>query len=349
MMNVKKTATGIGVVFVILCALYLLAGRSLRELFGYVRATAGTTVQEIEANVPQAIHDQKLKNDIDQARNEIVDRRVKLNLAHTEIRQMQEEIDTLAARVKRRESILAEAYPALEAAAKNRMQKVSFAGTEWQPNDLGAEVDRLMLEQERDERQLAIRKEAIDRLVKSVDEGAAAIAQMESKLLEAENEFQTLVVRREQAENESELLDLVASAGRTGSTAAAQISTGIEKLRGDVSRLEAKNEARRETAPVGDQQPSRLTQAWERLERLKALNEKHRAAESESRSAENAAPEPPKGETAGETAATASGVKAQESKSAGSDVIIVIKDAAVQPMEQARPQNADSTTAPVQE
>ena len=103
------------------------SNRNVKELFGYVKATADQTVDRIEDNVPTAIRDQKLKNDIEQARGEIIDRRVKLNLASTEIRRMQEEIEHLTAAASRRETILTEAYPALETAAKDRLTEVVFA------------------------------------------------------------------------------------------------------------------------------------------------------------------------------------------------------------------------------
>jgi len=273
----KKLMVIAGSSLISLVLLVTLSSRSLSELLGYAKATADTTVGQLEENVPNAIHDQKLRNDIEHTHGEIIDRRVKLNLASTEVRRMQGEIEQLESAVSRRETILTEAYPALETAAQDRLTEVLFAGTKWLPTELGAEIDRLLMEQDRDERQLSIRREALDRLLKSVEQGSSAIAQMESKLLEAENDFQMLVVRRDQAENENELLDLVAAAGRSGKTAAAHLGTNLEGIRGDVERLEARNEARRETVPVGTRDKSRLTQAYDRLERLKGLHEKRQA------------------------------------------------------------------------
>jgi len=319
----KKLATILTTSVAALVVLVMLSSRHLSEVFGYAKATADTTVNQMEDHVPTAIRDMKLKNDIEQARSEIIDRRVKLNLASTEIRRMQEEIEQLAGSVSRRETILAEAYPALETAASDRLTEVSFAGTKWLPTELGVEIDKLLMEQDRDERQLDIRREALDRLLKSVEEGSAAIAQMESKLLEAENEFQALVVRRDQAENENELLDLVAAAGKRGNSAAAHIGTNLEDLRGDVEQLEARNEARRETVPVGEREQSRLTQAYDRLERLKALHEKRQSESSSAAAAESVQPNTERSES--DTAAAATLTPAGES-STQKDVVIVIKD-----------------------
>lgn len=326
----KKLVMIGGTTLAALMLLVLVSNRHLSELFGYAKATADTTVNQMEDNVPTVIRDQKLKNDIEQARGEIIDRRVKLNLATTEIRRMQEEIEQLEGAAERRETILAEAYPALESAANDRLTEVSFAGTKWLPTELGAEIDKLLMEQERDEKQLAIRRDALQRLLQSVEQGTAAIAQMESKLLEAENEFQALIVRRDQATNENELLDLVAAAGKRGHSAAAQIGTNLEDLRGDVEQLEARNEARRETVPVGEREESRLTQAYSRLERLKALHEKHHATTAEvteHKADEVAAESTPETQPAGETKV------AQHQKKEPKDVIIVIKDSQLESSE----------------
>ena len=325
----KKIVLAMGTLGLSLILLVALSSRQVGELFGYVKATADQTVQGIEDNVPNPIRDQKLQNDIEQARGEIIDRRVKLNLASSEIRRMQNEIDQLTAATNRRETILAEAYPALEAAAADRLAQVTFAGAKWIPTELGVEIDRLLMEQDRDERQLIIRREALERLVKSVEDGASAITQMQSKLAEAQNEFQVLVVRREQAANENELLDLVASAGRSGKTAAAEIGANLEDLRSDVEKLEARNEARRDAAPLGDRDSGRLTQAWDRLARLKALNEKRTEAKesgaagiTDATTAENDHANP----AAGRVEKTSDSTTSQDN-----DAIIRGKDAALEP------------------
>ena len=340
----KRIGKLLGIMLLGLTVLVGISGRRISELMGYARATADKTVEQLEDSVPAAVRDQKLQNDIETARGEIIDRRVKLNLAASEVRRLQDEVGQLTAAVERRELILAEAYPALETASADRLTEVSFAGTKWQPLELGGEIDRLLMEQDRDERQLTIRREALDRVVKSIDEGTAAITEMASRLLEAENEFQTLVVRREQAQNENELLDLVASAGRSGKTVAANIGSTLEGLRGDVETLEARNDARRDVSPLQDRETSKLTQAWGRLERLKALHDKRSPQQAEGKTQPsasvpltNAAPVKSAEVSEGGDATTSETVPADKNsastgvKTNGNDknVVIVIRNADV--------------------
>ena len=148
----KKIGKWLGILFLVLTVVVGISGRRISELMGYARATADKTVEQLEDSVPAAVRDQKLQNDIETARGEIIDRRVKLNLAASEVRRLQDEVGQLTAAVERRELILAEAYPALETASADRLTEVSFAGTKWQPVELGGEVDRLLMEQDRDER-----------------------------------------------------------------------------------------------------------------------------------------------------------------------------------------------------
>jgi len=325
----KRIGKWLGIAFLGLTVVVGISGRRFGELMGYARATADRTVEQLEDSVPAAVRDQKLQNDIETARGEIIDRRGKLNLAASEVRRLQDEVGKLTAAVERRELILAEAYPALETASADRLTEVSFAGTKWQPLELGGEVDRLLMEQDRDERQLTIRREALDRVVKSIDEGTAAITEMASRLLEAENEFQILVVRREQAQNENELLDLVASAGRSGKTVAANIGSTLDGLRGDVETLEARNDARRDVAPLQDREPSKLSQAWGRLERLKALHDIRSPHHASTSSDESVTKEPAKSAPAVETKAAGTNSTDPGAKSTEDDknVVIVIRNA----------------------
>lgn len=276
----KKIAIIAGTVCIGLGTIVVLSNRTISEMLGYARAAADQTVDGLEENLPDAVRDQKLRNDLNQARGAVIDRRVQLNLAETQLDRIQADVEALEEAVNRRDLILSEAYPALQSAASDPNVMVTFVGTTWEPTELESEVDRLLTEQERDQRQLAIRREALSRLAASVSEGAAAVAKMETQLVEAEHEFEVLVARREQAHSEGDLLDLVASIGSGGNSTEAQIGDHLERLRGKVERLEAGNEARRETAQASDGSGGRLTQAWERLERLKELHES-RAAKTE--------------------------------------------------------------------
>ncbi|MGV2333561.1 MAG UNVERIFIED_CONTAM: hypothetical protein LVR18_05340 [Planctomycetaceae bacterium] len=163
-----------------------------RDLFGYARATADTTVAELETSLPDAVRDQKVRNQLEDARGELIDRRVSLSLATGQIQDLTDEIARLKSAIARRETILADAWPAMESAAADRAQPVVFAGTSWQPADLSAEVDRLLSEQDRDEVQLQVRSEALERLQASVSESQAAVSEMESRLQKAGSDFDLL-------------------------------------------------------------------------------------------------------------------------------------------------------------
>ncbi|TWU00972.1 coiled-coil domain-containing protein [Stieleria varia] len=262
-----------GVLFLVL--LVTVSNTHLLELVGYLRATADETVEELQDNVPQAVRDRKLKNELDHARDQIVDRRVQLSLAESKTRKLDEEIESLTARVARREDVLAEAYPALEQASKNQAEMITFAGKQWKAEELAAQVDDLLSQQELDEQQLQIRTEALTRYQESIKEGNAVISQMELELVRADNEIAGLKLRREQARQESDLLELV-SAQRDQGSVHAGIRSDLDKLRDSVDEEEARNQAHRAVSG-GVLQKSELSQSWERMERLKALHEKRQS------------------------------------------------------------------------
>lgn len=256
-----------------LMLLVAVSSRRVRDLSGYARATADTTVTELESSLPDTVRDQKVLNQLDDARGELIDRRVSLNLTTGQIRDLQDEIARLTAAIARRETILSDAWPAMEAAAADRTQPVSFSGTQWQPAELGAEVDRLLNEQDRDEAQLNVRSETLARLQASVKESQQAVTEMDSQLQKAESDFDMLRLRRQQAQSESELLDLLSAAGQEGATAGGQLAADLSNIEKQVRDKEARNSARRDSAPLSDARPSRLTQSYERLERLKSLHQ----------------------------------------------------------------------------
>jgi len=272
-----------------------ISSRRMVEITYYARATADTTVAELEDSLPDSVRDQKVRNQLDDARAELIDRRAGLSLATGQIEELHDEIARLKSAIARRETILADAWPAMESAAANRAQPVSFAGTSWQPADLSAEVDRLLSEQDRDEVQLKVRSEAIERLQASVSASQLVVSEMESRLQKAESEFDLLKVRREQAESESDLLNLLAAAGNDGSTSTAQLAKDLTDMEQLVREKEARNTARRDTVPPSEARPSRLTQSYERLERLKKLHERRggeTTTETANKTPETTAPAP---------------------------------------------------------
>lgn len=268
----KRIITMLGAGVCSLVVLVAVSSRSAQELFAYVKATADTTVNEMESSVPASVRDQKVRNDIEQARGDVIDRRVKLSLVESEIQGLNAEVRSLSAAVDRRKTILAEAYPTLEQITSGSLIQVRFAGEDWSAYEFSGEIDRQLFQQDRDEKQLSIRREALDRLTASVEEGRKALSEMQTALTTAEDEFNTLVTRREQALNESETLDLITAVGRNNDTATAAIGSGLEDLRSNVEKAEATNIARREMTPANQQPSSKLSVAWARLERLKSLH-----------------------------------------------------------------------------
>lgn len=272
----KLAASGAAVVI----GLVVLSNRSIGTFFGYVQATADTTVDAMEESVPTVVRDRKLENDIAAVRDDVIDRQVKLSLAETEVAQLTGDVANLESSIERRKRILADAYPKMQRVTSGEVTLVSFAGEDWSGTDFASEIDRLLDEQQHDERQLEIRTAAMTRLQASVAEGRAALREMQSRMAEAEQEFQALVARREQAENEAEVLDLITDVGRSSDSAAAGIGQGLDDLRSQVERSEAHNKARRDSAPAGSRPEGRLTRAWERLERLQQIAEQAEGTES---------------------------------------------------------------------
>jgi hypothetical protein len=52
--------------------LFLVAGRSLGDLTGYFRASAGETVSQLEDHIPEEVHDRKLANELTSIRKEVI-------------------------------------------------------------------------------------------------------------------------------------------------------------------------------------------------------------------------------------------------------------------------------------
>ncbi len=73
-----------------LVLLVAVSSRPVSDLFGYARATADTTVIELESSLPDTVRDQKVLNQVDDAGGELIDRRVSLNLATGQIRDLQD-------------------------------------------------------------------------------------------------------------------------------------------------------------------------------------------------------------------------------------------------------------------
>lgn len=260
-----------------LVGLYVFAGRNPAELRGFLRASAGKTIDDIKDQIPQEIHDRKLDNDLAQVRQEVIDRQVQLNLSKSSIATLSHDVQQLEARTERRDRILAEAFPILESAMQENETKVLFTGQEFSIEAFKQQIDELLTEQDRETRQLEIKKTGLERIERGAREGEQAIAEMKSSLDTAEQEVLVLRSRREQAEVEAKTLDMVAVvSGRTGE-ATVTVGKSLEDLKGGVEKIEARNEARRANAPLMERSENALTKGWSRLETLKAIHDKRNA------------------------------------------------------------------------
>jgi DNA repair exonuclease SbcCD ATPase subunit len=251
--------------------LYALAGRPVSHLLGLTRAGADVAVERGLDQVPTVVHDRKLDNDLALQSRQLTEHQLSLNLSRRELETLRTQVDDLQDRSERRQRLLAEAYPVLQAAMADGRDSVEFAGNGYTLAEFQADIDRLLTEQERDERQLDIRRAGLGKLTASITEGERALSDMRDSLLALEQEVELLRTRREQARLESQTLELV-SAVQTGPRLdASGVAQEAAQLRTEVDTLEARNEARRTALPSGVT-PTRLAEDWARLERLKSIH-----------------------------------------------------------------------------
>ena len=161
MKTLVKVAIGSAVV---LAGLVIVAGRSLRDLGGYFRASAQTTVDGMADSLPREVRDKKLDNDLDQIRAELIERRVKLTQSGRQIEQLRNELNAQVERAERDRRLLAEACPVLETATRRKQATVRFATAEIPLADFQREIDDLLARRSRDTEELSIKRDALNRL-----------------------------------------------------------------------------------------------------------------------------------------------------------------------------------------
>jgi chromosome segregation ATPase len=250
--------------------LYLVAGRPLGELFGFTRAGAQVGVERAIEQVPVEIRDQKLDNDMEFQRRALTDHQVALNLAQRELQSLTGIIADLEGNLARRERLLAEAYPVLQKAMADGLTEVQFAGSARTLEEFQRDIDQLLGDQERESKQLGIRREGLTKLELCVVQGEEALSEMRDSLLALEQEIDLLRARREQARMEGQTLELIGAVSASAQPASGEVGAEAARLRQEVDRLEAGNEAKRENLP-GIAKQNRVAADWERLERLKAF------------------------------------------------------------------------------
>lgn len=247
------------------------AGRGFSAAQGYARATLEHSARQVEQQLPGEVRDRKLANDLAAFREEIVQRRAKLNLAVLERTRLQQLVGDLELGIERRSVLLRDAAAAAAEPLAEGQGTVLFAGREWSETQFADELERLTGEQEREQRRLEEQREALVQLEEVLAAGRGLVGEMEDLLRRSEAEWQSLQLRREQAGSRRQLLDLVESTGRTGGSAAAEIGRHLEGLRSEVAEAEATNVARGNLHDGQESELSRVAKRQELLERLRRV------------------------------------------------------------------------------
>jgi len=270
----KKYVVAVGVVASLVAGFCGWVSRAPRQIEGYARASAEAAADRVANAIPDEIHDRKLDNEVTTVRQEIIDRQVQMNLSRRQIEQLEADVVNLEGSVERRKRLLVEAYPVLKAAVDGQQKTVKFANQEHALTSFQKEIDELLAMQDRETRQVEIKRVGLVRLKKSAEEGELALTEMKRALDSTEQEVAVLRSRRDQAEVEASTLDLVSSATANRETVGTVMNDGVTRLKGNVNQLEARNEARRGLTSL-DQRPSSNSVArhFNRLESLKAIHD----------------------------------------------------------------------------
>jgi chromosome segregation ATPase len=269
MKTLSKIAFGTVIITV---GLVIVAGRTLRDAVGYVRASAGTTVDGLADSLPREVRDRKLDNDLSQIRTELVERRVKLNQSARQIEQLRIELKTQTERAERDRRVLAEACPVLETATREQRATVKFATADLPLADFQREIDDLLARRSRDTQELAVKRDAFSRLESRQRQAEQALDDSGRALETAEREVALLKSRREHAEIEGRTIALVTAISDSLKAPRESVGESLGRLRDEVGQLEARNEAERTMAPAASRPGAEtIVREFDRIQALKAL------------------------------------------------------------------------------
>ena len=270
----RKIVVAIGILAGSLVGVFALAGRGTHELKGFVKASAATAAEGVTESLPEEVHDRKMTQEMKQVRLDLIDRQVQMNLSTRKIEELTSDVAKLAGSTERRQRLLGEAYPILKAAIDNQQPTVKWANQEFSLAQFQKEIDDLLAMQDRETHQLTIKRDGLVGLQKSVAEGERALADMRRGLDDTEQQVAALKTRREQAEVESQTLDLVSAATSNQDNVAASLNKSVDRLKDNVTKTEARNDARRRTASVAERAGSiQVARSFNRLESLKAIHD----------------------------------------------------------------------------
>ena len=261
--------------------LYFVADRRVGDLLRLVRASADLTVDGLEAEIPQEVHDRRRQHELATLRQDLLDRQVQLTRSKSRVAEIQKEIDRLVASVERRQRLLGEATSVLEQATEQHLESVVFAQQSLSLAAFQQELDQLLAQQQHEERQLEIQRQGIVRLQQTEEQAEASLQQLQHTLAQAEQEVELLVARRAQAEVERQTLDMALSVTQPRGTGEDSLVGSVARLREEVQELETRNQARRANAPTGSVASSnRLARQWDRLEALRAIRDRRPAGQA---------------------------------------------------------------------
>ena len=191
----RKMLMGIGLLGVAFVGLFAASSRSVWDFTGYFQATADQTVDNLTQQLPAEVRDRKMQNELRVARQELIDRQVALNLSRNQVEQLRQEIAKLETSVAGREQLLAQAYPVLKRAIDRQEEQIRFASTNFTMSDFQREIDDLITQQDRETRQLDIKRDGLARIETSLREGERAVAEMQQALEGVEQEVAMLKTR----------------------------------------------------------------------------------------------------------------------------------------------------------
>ena len=271
----KTAAIIVGGSLLTIAILFSMAGRSTAEIVNYFKAGAASTVKSIEAGIATGIHDEKTEAELSAAEDQLIDRRVQLNLSQNQLKKLGHEIADLESGISDRSHVLGSAYPLLQSAMQQQATEVKFVSTHFTLEEFQQEIDQLLSVQQRDEETLQVKRAGYQRLQQSVADGETALLEMKNEVLKVGQEFAVLKSRREQARMESDTLDLLAGVTAGHDPATANLGGGIGWLVRQVEKLEARNAARRDGPSIAQREATgKLTRSFNRLETLKKYTTK---------------------------------------------------------------------------
>jgi len=269
MNTLSKLAIGSAVVLI---GLVIAAGRTIRDVGGYVRASAETTIDGLADGLPREVRDKKLDNDLAQVRTELLERRIKLNQSGRQIEQLRNELNTQAERADRDRRLLAEACPILEAATREQRTTVKFATAELSLGAFQREIDDLLDRRGRDTQELTVKREALTRLESRQRQAEQALADSGRALEAAEREVALLKSRRNHAEIEGRTIALVTAISDGLKAPRESVGESLGRLREEVAQVESRNEAQRTLAPAASRLGTEtIVREFDRINALKAL------------------------------------------------------------------------------